>query len=160
MDASEDRPVFAAELTAHRSLGPRGFRVLLALSGAVCVLYGLFFLITGAWPVGVFFGLDFLALYAALRLNYRSGRAREQVTVTRSLVSIRKISPAGRAVEHRFNPFWARFGVSRHEEFGITAMYVTGKGRRTDVGSLLNPEDRESFASAFRGALASVTRRI
>jgi uncharacterized membrane protein len=63
-------------------------------------------------------------------------------------------------VEHRFNPFWARFRVSRHEEFGITAMHVTGEGRGTDVGSFLNPDDRESFAKAFRNALATVTRRL
>lgn len=158
--ASEDRPVFAAELTAHRSLGRKGFRVFLGVSGAVCLLYGLLFVVSGAWPVGLFFGLDFLALYVAFRFNYRSGLAREQVTVTRSDLSIRKISPAGLAVEHRFNPFWARFGVSRHEEFGITAMHVSGEGKRTDVGSFLNPDDRESFAKAFKAALATVKRRI
>ncbi len=156
----EDTPVFAAELTAHRSLSAKGFRVLLAMSGAICLLYGVFFIVSGAWPVGLFFGLDFLLLYGAFRLNYRSGRAREQITVTRSNLSIRKISPAGKAVEHRFNPFWARFGVNRHEEFGITGMYVSGEGRRTDVGSFLNPDDRESFARAFKGALSTVKRRI
>src|SRR3546814_12643626 len=66
--------------------------------------------------------------------DLRSGRTREEVTVSRTKLSIRKFSPAGRVVEHRFNPFWARFGVNRHEEFGITSMYVTGEGRGTDIG--------------------------
>ncbi|MFN7104385.1 MAG: DUF2244 domain-containing protein, partial [Pseudorhizobium sp.] len=157
---SEDPPVFAAELTPYRSLGRQGFHVVLALSGAVCLIYGIFFMVTGAWPIGFFLGLDFLGLYIALRLSYRSGRAKEEVTVSRTRLSIRKVSPAGRVVEHRFNPFWARFGVNRHEEFGITSMYVTGEGRSTDIGSFLNPDDRESFAKAFRGALATVTQRL
>ncbi|MFB9949372.1 DUF2244 domain-containing protein [Rhizobium puerariae] len=160
MDVSDDQPVFAAELTAYRSLGRRGFHVVLALSGAICFLYGGFFLVTGAWPIGFFFGLDFLLLYVALKMSYRSGRAREEVTVSRSSLSIRKFSPAGRMVEHRFNPFWARFRVNRHQEFGITSMYVTGEGRFTDIGSFLNPDDRESFAKALRGALATVKQRI
>ncbi|RWX79194.1 DUF2244 domain-containing protein [Neorhizobium lilium] len=160
VDLSEEQPVFAAELTPYRSLGKTGFRVVLCLCGAICLLYGGFFLITGAYPVGFFFGLDFLGLYIALKMSYRSGRAREEVTVTRTNLSIRKFSPAGRMVEHRFNPFWARFRVKRHEEFGITSMYVTGEGRFTDVGSFLNPDDRESFAKAFRGALATVKQRI
>src|SRR3546814_15634717 len=92
--------------------------------------------------------------------DLRSGRTREEVTVSRTKLSIRKFSPAGRVVEHRFNPFWARFGVNRHEEFGITSMYVTGEGRWTDIGSFPNPDDRESFAKAFRGALASVTQGL
>ncbi|WP_245505085.1 MULTISPECIES: DUF2244 domain-containing protein [unclassified Neorhizobium] len=156
----EDRPVFAAELTPHRSLGKTGFRVVLALSGAVCLIYGGFFLVTGAYPIGLFFGLDFLGLYIALKMSYRSGKAREEVTVTRTNLSIRKFSPAGRMVEHRFNPFWARFRVKRHEEFGITGMFVTGEGRFTDIGSFLNPDDRESFAKAFKGALATVKRKV
>ncbi len=160
MDVVEEPPVFAAELTPYRSLGRRGFHVLLALSGGICFLYGVFFLVSGAWPIGLFFGLDFLALYVAFRLSYRSGRAREEVTVWRTRLSIRKFSPTGRMVEHRFNPFWARFRGYRHEEFGITSMYVTGEGCRADIGAFLNPDDRESFAKAFRGALASVTQRL
>nr|WP_250809930.1 DUF2244 domain-containing protein [Neorhizobium tomejilense] len=160
MDVSEEQPVFAAELTPYRSLGRTGFRVVLVLTGGICLLYGGFFLITGAYPIGFFFGLDFLGLYIALKMSYRSGRAREEVTVSRSNLSIRKFSPAGRVVEHRFNPFWARFNVRRHEEFGITSMSVTGEGRGTDIGSFLNPDDRESFAKAFRGALATVKQRV
>ncbi|MGF9692291.1 DUF2244 domain-containing protein [Rhizobium sp. 0TCS1.26] len=156
----DEPPVFAAELTPHRSLGRRGFRVMLALSGAICLIYGIFFLATGAWPISFFFGLDFVLLWGAFWLNYRSGRAREEVMVSRTNVSIRKVSPAGRVVEHRFNPFWARFRVRRHHEFGITSMHVTGEGRLTDVGAFLNPDDRESFAKAFRGALATVKQRI
>ncbi|WP_105428525.1 DUF2244 domain-containing protein [Neorhizobium sp. T6_25] len=160
MDVSEEQPVFAAELTPYRSLGRTGFRVVLVLTGGICLLYGGFFLITGAYPIGFFFGLDFLGLYIALKMSYRSGRAREEVTVSRSNLSIRKFSPAGRVVEHRFNPFWVRFNVRRHEEFGITSMSVTGEGRGTDIGSFLNPDDRESFAKAFRGALATVKQRV
>ncbi|TKT59349.1 DUF2244 domain-containing protein [Rhizobiaceae bacterium LC148] len=160
MDVSEDRPVFAAELTPHRSLGRKGFRVLLVLSGGICFLYGVFFMATGAWPIGFFFGLDFLLLYGAFKLSYWSGKAREEVSVSRTNLSIRKFSPRGRMVEHRFNPFWARFRVNRHEEFGITSMQVTGEGRGTDVGSFLNPDDRESFAKAFGGALATVKQKL
>ena len=160
MDSVNEQPVFAAELVPHRSLGRKGFCVLLVLTGAVCLLYGVFFMVTGAWPIGLFLGLDFLLLYIAFRVNYRAAKAREEVTVSRTNLSIRKFSPAGRMVEHRFNPFWARFRVNRHEEIGILSMYVSGEGRTTDIGSFLNPDDRESFAKAFRGALATVRQRI
>lgn len=159
-DSGNEQPVFAAELFPYRSLGRKGFKVLLLLSGAVCLIYGMFFTATGAWPIGFFFGLDFLLLYGAFWLNYRSGKVREEVTVSRTSVSVRKFSPSGRMVEHRFNPFWARFFVRRHQEIGILSMHIFGEGRRTDVGSFLNPEDRESFAKAFKGALATVKRRI
>ncbi len=154
MTMLNDQPVFSAELIPYRSLGRKGFRVLLAISAFVCVGYGLLFLLSGAWPIGLFLGADFLLLYWAFRSNYRAGRMKEEVVVSRTSLSIRKFSPAGKVVEHRFNPFWARFRVRRHEEFGILSMHVSGEGRVTDIGSFLNPEDRESFAKAFRNALS------
>lgn len=159
-DHSADRPIFLAELVPHRSLGRTGFRVVLALSALVLIGYGLFFMVSGAWPVGLFLGLDFLLLYGAFRLNYRAAKAREEVEVSRTNLSIRKFAPSGKMVEHRFNPFWAKFHVRRHEEFGILSMAVAGQGRSTDVGGFLNPDDRESFARAFRSALATVKQRI
>ncbi|MBB3392325.1 putative membrane protein [Rhizobium sp. BK275] len=159
-DSRNDQPVFAAELFPYRSLGRKGFKVLLGMSGAICFIYGMFFIVTGAWPIGFFFGLDFLLLYGAFWLNYRSGRVREEVTVSRTDVAVRKFSPSGRMIEHHFNPFWTRFLVRRHQEIGILSMHIFGEGKRTDVGSFLNPDDRESFAKAFKGALATVRQRI
>ncbi|ATN35593.1 hypothetical protein ACO34A_17450 [Rhizobium sp. ACO-34A] len=160
LNSAAEKPIFAAELIPYRSLGRKGFRILLMLTGAICCVHAIFFTATGAWPIAFFFGLDFLLLYGAFWLNYRAARAREEVTVSRTSVSIRKFTPSGRMTEHRFNPFWARFFVRRHDEIGIVSMHVAGEGRRTDIGSFLNPDDRESFARAFKGALATVKRRI
>jgi uncharacterized membrane protein len=155
-----EKLIFAAELFPHRSLGRKGFRVLLALAASVCLFYGGLFVLKGAWPIGLFLSVDFLLLYGAFWLNYRAGRVREEVTVSRTDVSIRKVLPSGRSVEHRFNPFWMRFLVHRQPGIGIRSMRVSGEGRQADVGAFLNPEDRESFAKAFRAALATVKRRI
>lgn len=153
-------PVFTAELKPYRSLGRRGFRLLMGLTFAFCFFNAIFFLVTGALPVAMFFGIDFALLYGAFLLNYRAARAREEVTMWRTEIRIRKVSPAGRVRESRYNPFWARFDVSRHHEFGITGMAVIGEGRRTVLGDFLGPDDRESFARAFTSALASIKRRI
>ncbi|KXF78893.1 hypothetical protein ATN84_03785 [Paramesorhizobium deserti] len=157
-EASET-PFFRALLVPHRSLGRTGFLVLMATLLAGWMFCGILFLSIGAWPVFGFFGLDVLLVYLAFRLNYRAGRAREEISVSRTALDIRQIAPSGRTREHRFNPFWTRFRISRHDEIGITAMNVEGEGRRVAVGSFLNPDDRESFATAFSRALATAKGR-
>lgn len=156
---SPDEPLFCALLTPHRSLGRTGFFIMMAAVVFSWVVTGVFFLAHGAWPIFGFFGLDVVLLYGAFRLNYRAARACEEVSVSRTLLDIRKIAPSGRTVEHRFNPFWARFLVSRHSEIGITGMAVQGQGRTVPIGAFLNPADRESFAAAFSGALARAKGR-
>ncbi len=154
-----EQPVFSAELTPYRSLGMRGFKILLMIAGLMSLVHVVVFWVIGAWPIVFFFGLDFALLFGAFWLNYRAARAREEVSVSRLDVSVRKFTPAGRMTEHRFNPFWTRFHISRHAEIGIVSMSLSDRRRATDIGSFLNRDDRESFAAAFAGALATVKRR-
>lgn len=154
-----DRPIFEALLVPYRSLGRRGFNTLMLFFGVVSVASGSIFVANGAWPICGFFGLDVFLLWLAFRASYRSARAREEVSVSRTDLSIRKISPKGQVDETHHNPFWARFRVDRHEEFGILRMRVEERGRATEFGSFLNTDDRESFAEAFNRALLSVKGR-
>lgn len=154
-----DEPFFRALLMPHRSLGRTGFAILIGALLFGWIVTGAFFLSVGAWPVFGFLGLDVLAIYVAFRLNYRAGRVREEVTLSRTSLDIRKVAPSGKSEEHRFNPFWARFSVTRHEEIGITNMAVVARDKSVGVGSFLNPDDRESFATAFGRALATAKGR-
>ena len=54
-----------------------------------------------------------------------------------------------------FNPYWARFEVERHPEWGVTDMALTSHGRRLPLGDFLGPDDRDSFAKAFQSALVA-----
>ncbi|WP_299868502.1 DUF2244 domain-containing protein [uncultured Hoeflea sp.] len=154
-----DKPLFEAVLSPHRSLGRAGFIILMAITTAITLAHMVVFAAAGAWPVLGFFGLDLALLFGAFWLSYRSGRSREFVRVSRTDLTVRKVAPSGRSEEHRFNPFWARFNIDRHDEIGITRMQISGEGRRTDIGGFLNPGDKESFASAFQRALATVKLR-
>lgn len=155
---SAEAPIFHAVLTPHRSLSARGFNTMMGALAILSLFVGLGFVSNGAWPVVGFFGLDVLVLWFAFRMNYRAGRIREEVRVSRTELLIRKVSPKGLVAEAVYNPFWTRLHVSRHEEIGVTRMEVTGKGRSTQVGGFLNPADRESFAAAFGRALATARR--
>ncbi len=84
-------PFFAARLTPHRSLGPRGFVALMAATGLICFASGLVFLAIGAWPVIWFFGLDLLIVYVAFRLNYDQARAYEEVQVSPIDVALTRV---------------------------------------------------------------------
>ena len=80
-----------AVLEPPRSLSPRGFnRVMLAL-GAMSSVIGLAFLLTGAYPVVGFMGLEILALWLVFRLNFRAQVARTYVRVTGERVVVRKV---------------------------------------------------------------------
>lgn len=140
-------------------MSQRGFATLMLVLGCGFAAMGLGFWSIGAWPVMGFLGLDIGLLWLAFRLNYRAGGAFEEIAVWPHDLVVRKVSPGGRVAEHRFNPFGTRFVVHRHDEIGITFMGIRARDRELAIGSFLNPQDRESFASAFGQALADVKQR-
>ena len=154
INVPETEPVFAARLTPYRSLSLDGFRVLMACIGTICLVVGTVFFLAGLWPMLGFMGLDFLLIYLAFKLNYRSASAYEDVEVSRQNILVRKVAANGRSREHLFPQFGTRFEVDRHDEIGITAMHLTNRSRRLEFGTFLNPADRESFAFAFSGAMS------
>jgi uncharacterized membrane protein len=150
-----DDVIFSATLVPHRSLGRRGFIALMGVMAGLWFLTGAFFWSLGAWPVIGFFGLDFLAIWLAFKLNYRAARAYEEIEVRRTELVIRKVAPDGRVQEVRFNPAWVRLEIETIRDEGVKRITLRARDRRVPVGAFLNPEDRKSFARAFAGALAT-----
>jgi uncharacterized membrane protein len=155
-DLTAEPTIFSAVLTPHRSLGPTGFVVVMSLLGGISFVAGMVFLIVGAWPVFGFFGLDVLLVYWAFRVNYRTARAYEVVTVTACELTVRKVNHHGRVQQWTLNPLWVRMERDEHEEFGIERLFLVSRGRKLPVAGFLGPEEKKSFATALSGALAEV----
>ena len=158
-NAAPDEPtLFSAMLTPHRSLGRTGFVVLMCLIGGISFVAGLMFFIAGAWPVMGFFGLDVLLIYIAFKVSYHSAAAYEQVTMTPSTLTVRKVSHRGKVAEWTLNPVWVRLQREGNEEFGIERLFLVSHGRRLPVGTFLGPEEKANFASGLSAALGEARR--
>jgi uncharacterized membrane protein len=150
--------IFAATITPHRSLGSTGFLILMLCIGAVSFVSGMVFLLLGAWPVFGFFGLDVLLIYVAFRANFRAARAYEEVTVTASELTLRKVSHHGVVREWTLNPVWVQLDRIVHEEFGIERLFLVSRGRRLQIAGFLGPDEKASFARALSAALGEAKR--
>ena len=156
--AAVDPKIIAAIITPHRSLGPRGFLILMLCLGVLSFVSGIVFVSIGAWPVFGFFGLDVLLVYFAFRANYRTGRAYEEVTVTASELTLRKVSHRGRVRQWTLNPLWVRLERIVHEEFGVQRLFLVSHGRRLAIAGFLSPAEKASFARALNNALGEAKR--
>jgi len=155
--AADETLLFDALLRPNRSLGPRGFFILMAALGGFSFAAGIAFMSIGAWPVFGFFGLDLLAVYIAFRLNYRSGRGYETVRLTERRLSLLRVDWRGHRQRLDFQPYWLRVELDEPVTPGSQIM-LASHGRRAVVGSFLSPGERADFAAALRNALADLRR--
>jgi uncharacterized membrane protein len=157
-DRTQEPTIFSAVLTPHRSLSRKGFLILMTVLGLISFSTGMAFLLAGAWPVFGFCGLDVLLIYGAFRVSFRRAKAYEQVTVTPSELTVRKVSHQGRISEWTLNPLWVKLDRVVHAEFGIERLFLVSHGRRLAIAGFLGPQEKESFALALSAALGEAKR--
>lgn len=144
---------FDAVLRPHRSLGPRGFRVLFMFAGGLALVAGGVFALHGAWPISGFFGLDVLALYLAFRASYRAaGHEWETIQLGPDALLVRR-HYRGAAREWRLQPYWLSVDTVVDDE-RVVRLSLRSHGRELVVGRFLSPVERRDLADALRAALA------
>ena len=159
-DNNDEPTVFSAVLRPHRSLRNGGFIVLMVVYGAVSFIGGVVFSMMGAWPIVAFFVFDVLLLYWAFRVNYARAAAYEEVTITPSVLTVRKVSHRGRAREYALNPLWVRLDKIEHEEYGIERLSLVSRGRYLPIAGFLGPDEKATLATALTRALNDVKRGV
>lgn len=146
---------FTVVLTPHRSLGPQGFFILMALICTVSFVEGVFFLTIGAWPVAGFFVLDVLLVYGAFKFNYRAGRQQEIIEINGEELKITRVDPKGQSKSWRFNRYWVRveYVDDRQEEYENNPLILTSHGRALEIAGFLSRDEKCVFSNVLRGAL-------
>jgi uncharacterized membrane protein len=157
-DRENEPRIFSALLTPHRSLNRTGFLAVMLFLSVVSFVTGLVFLMKGAWPVFGFFGLDVLVIWWAFKVNFRTARAREEITVTTSELRVRRVSHRGEVLEWTFNPLWVRLGTEVDEDFGIEHLYLISRGHQIQIARFLGPDEKASFYKGLVEALNAAKR--
>ena len=153
IQATTTMPLFAAELTPHRSLSRQGLRLVVGLAASLALIPGLLFLALGAWPVLGFMGLDVLAIAVALHVSLRQGEKREHVRVWPDQLEWTSTDIKGAKTLRRFDPKSVRLLLDRDSNEKTVRLRLKTGSEEVEIGGFLHPDDKSSFARAFGTAL-------
>lgn len=142
---------FDIELKPHRSLGPRGFAILIGFVALLNLGAGMAFWLVGAWPVFAFCGLDVLLVYVAFKYSYRQQRAREFIRLDADALVVRRVDIQGREKIWRLQPYWLRVDCDAEDE--SAPLHLWSHGRALTLGAFLSPGERRRLAEGLQEAL-------
>jgi uncharacterized membrane protein len=144
------------EISPHCSLSTRGAWLFF---GSVCVtsfsLAG-FVALQGFWPVLPFAGLEMALLGWALRLSMQRRHHRQTITVTPEAVEVEDIlrDDARRVV---FPRHWAQVRIRAGQSpLHPSRLTIESHGRRCEVGSFLNEQERTGLARRLRRLIGRI----
>ena len=144
------------ELSPHCSLTPRGavifFGSLCAVSFTVSGLIAL----QGFWPVLPFAGLEMALLGWALKVSMDRRHHRQTITVSPDSVEIEDAQPA-RCSRVVFPRHWAQVRIrAAASPLHPSRLTIESHGRRFEVGSFLNEQERQGLAQRLRRLIGRV----
>ena len=143
---------FEAVIVPHRSLSPRGLRLLV---GAICALSvgtTTVFWWLGAWPIAGFNGVEITTALLLLRHNVRAARASEMLLLSPDALRIVRTAVDGTRSERSLQPAWLRVDVE--ERAGrVPGLFLASHGVRVEVAASLGEPEKLNLAQALKDAL-------
>jgi uncharacterized membrane protein len=148
----ETTPFFETVVRPYRSLNRFGFRLVMTALITANVVFAIFMIALGGWPVIGFLGLDVLAAYIAFRLSFAQTAAFERITIVGGDLIVTRVDQHGRSREWRFPSYWANVGFDEEtDERGV--LTVGSHGKRIEIGRFLHTKERAGLARQLRDAL-------
>ena len=151
-DTAEGATLFEAVIIPHRSLSPRGLRILIAV---ICLLSGLIalrFWLIGAWPVAGFGAAEIGLAVFLLRLNAQRARASELVLLSENSLRIVRTGPAGDRDERVLPVGW--LNVLLDEKPGrVPKLLLVARGLHEEIAATLGEDEKRDLCAALRDAL-------
>lgn len=141
-----EQPVFEALLYPRRSLDRRGYVILIAGTGAIIGLYGVAFLLLGAWPIFGFLGAEWLLFWFLFSRHYRGDRRGERLRLFPDRLLIEALDARGRLTTYVLQPYWLQVILDRADSFRHP-LYLRSHGRQVEIGAFLSPQERQQFAA-------------
>ncbi len=142
-------PTFYATLRPNKSLTFKELALVLIGFSSICVFISIIFLISGAWPVLGFLGLDILILYLAFRAHDRSTKKYERLSLSPNLLLIERITCHGHKSHWSFQPHWLSVVLECDHNAG-QKLSIQSKGRKLEIGCFLNVDEKFELAEALQ----------
>jgi uncharacterized membrane protein len=146
------RPIFEALLYPHRSLGKRGYLILTAGTAAIIGVYGLVFLILGAWPIFGFLGGEWFLFWYLFTRHHRGNARSERIRLYADHLIFERRDAKGAVVVERLQPYWLNVILERADE-PDNALYLRSHGRSIEIGDFLSPDERRDLARELKDVL-------
>ena len=107
------------------------------------VLFSLFLIAQGAWPVSIFLGAEYLVIVFLIRIYFKEKDINDQISIDEKEISIKKFKGDKLFYSSKFNTYWSKvFFIKQKNKSKLS---IRESDKETEVASFLHAELKESL---------------
>ena len=148
----KNKRLYRITLYPYRSLNKTGFFLLMFVLGLFSFIAGIMFMLKGAWPVFGFFGLDVLLVYIFFKINFKSGKKKEIIILTKNQLIVEFYNSKNVFKTYKLDPNWLKINLTKLKN-EMNKLQISSKNKSIIIGSFLGYQEKISVAKSLHKAL-------
>ena len=107
------------------------------------VLFSLFLIAQGAWPVSIFLGAEYLVIVFLIRIYFKEKNINDQISIDEKKISIKKFKGDKLFYSSEFSTYWSKVFFTKQKN--KSKLLIRESDKETEVASFLHAELKESL---------------
>ena len=107
------------------------------------VVFSIFLIAQGAWPVSIFLGVEYLVIVFLIQKYFKEKNINDQVDINEKKISIKKFKGDKLFYSSEFNTYWSKVFFTKQKN--KSKLLIRESDKETEVASFLHAELKESL---------------
>ena len=107
------------------------------------VLFSIFLISQGAWPVTLFLGAEYIILIFLVRLYFKNNNINDQISINKNEISIKKFKVDKLFYSSKFNTYWSKVIFTRFKN--KSKLSIRESDKEIEIAPFLHAELKESL---------------
>ncbi|MDC0216568.1 DUF2244 domain-containing protein [Pelagibacteraceae bacterium] len=107
------------------------------------ILFSLFLITQGAWPVSIFLGVEYLIIVFLIRIYFKENNINDQVDINEKEISIKKFKGNKLFYSEKFSTYWSKIFFSKQKN--KSKLSIKESGREINVATFLHADLKEKL---------------
>ena len=107
------------------------------------ILFSIFLITQGAWPVSLFLGIEYLVIVYLIQLYFKENNINDQIIIDEKEISIKKYKGEKLFYSSKFNTYWSKVFFTKFKN--KSKLSIKESNKETEVASFLHTEIKESL---------------
>ena len=131
------------KITPYQSSSKSVFLILGIILMFWSVLFSIFLISQGAWPVSLFLGAEYLIIVFLIRLYFKEKNINDLIKINEKEISIKKFKAGKLFHSSKFNTYWSKVFFTKLKN--KSKLSIRESGKETEIASFLHVEIKESL---------------
>lgn len=107
------------------------------------IVFSLFLIAQGAWPVSIFLGAEYLVIVFLIRLYFKEKNINDQISINEKEISIKKFKGDKLFYSSKFSTYWSKVFFTKQKN--KSKLSIRESDKETEIASFLHAELKESL---------------